>query len=149
MTFFPENPKRDQNLKFTHLSETTSISAPFIWESPHVFLNMAIHKFITSQTTAWWLTEMEPLKAWIVSLPEKKSRALSVDWPSQIARKSLLCRSSHEVLTKIAAWLLEVRSRISVAFFFLFTWNEWFLQTFVFKFVCHKLTSIFGPNFSC
>ena len=34
MVFCPEHPKRDQNLKFTPLSETTSIPAPFIWESP-------------------------------------------------------------------------------------------------------------------
>ena len=34
MVFCPEHPKRDQNLKFTPLSETTSILAPFIWESP-------------------------------------------------------------------------------------------------------------------
>ena len=34
MVFWPEFPKRDQNLKFAPLSETTSISAPFIWESP-------------------------------------------------------------------------------------------------------------------
>ena len=33
----------------------------------------------------------------------------------------LLCRSLHEVLTKMAAWLLEVRRRLPVAFFFLFT----------------------------
>ena len=33
MVFCPEHPKRDQNLKFTPLSETTSIPVPFIWES--------------------------------------------------------------------------------------------------------------------
>ena len=33
MAFCPEHPKRDQNLKFTPLSETTRIPAPFIWES--------------------------------------------------------------------------------------------------------------------
>ena len=32
--FCPEHPKRDQNLKFTPLGETTSIPAPFIWEFP-------------------------------------------------------------------------------------------------------------------
>ena len=32
MVFCPEHAKRDQNLKFTPLSETTSIAAPFIWE---------------------------------------------------------------------------------------------------------------------
>ena len=34
MVFCPEHPKRDQTLKFTPLSVTTSIPAPFIWESP-------------------------------------------------------------------------------------------------------------------
>ena len=34
MVFYPEHPKRDQNLKFTPLSETTSIPAQFLWESP-------------------------------------------------------------------------------------------------------------------
>ena len=34
MVFCPEHPKRDQNLKFTPLSETTSIPAPFIWDPP-------------------------------------------------------------------------------------------------------------------
>ena len=34
MAFCPEHPKRDQNMKLTPLSETTSIPAPSIWESP-------------------------------------------------------------------------------------------------------------------
>ena len=38
------------------------------------------------------------------------------------SRKGLLSRSSHEVLTKMAARFLEVRRR----------------QTFAFKFVCHE-----------
>ena len=50
---------------------------------------------------------------------------------------------------KMAARLLEVRRRLPIAFFFLFTWNVEFLQTFAFKFVCHKYTSIFGLNVSC
>ena len=54
------------------------------------------------------------------------------------SQKGLLCRSSHEVLTKMAGRLLEVRRRLPVSFFFLFTWNVEFLQTFPFKFVCHK-----------
>ena len=37
MVFCPEHLKQDQNLKFTPLSETTSIPAPFIWESPPGF----------------------------------------------------------------------------------------------------------------
>jgi len=34
LAFRPVNPKRDQNLQFTPLSETTSIPVTFIWESP-------------------------------------------------------------------------------------------------------------------
>ena len=34
MVFCPEHPKRDQNLKFTLISETTSIPASFIWKFP-------------------------------------------------------------------------------------------------------------------
>ena len=34
MVFFTEHPKWDHKLKFTPLSETRSIPAPFIWESP-------------------------------------------------------------------------------------------------------------------
>ena len=54
------------------------------------------------------------------------------------SQKGLLCRSLNEVLTKMAARLLEVRRRLPVAFFFLFTRNVEFLQTFPFKFVCLK-----------
>ena len=36
-------------------------------------------------------------------------------------QKGLLCCSSHEVLTKMAARLLEVRRRLPVSLFFLFT----------------------------
>ena len=66
---------------------------------------------------------MEPLKVLIVSLTEKKSRALlfSVDTRQVNSQTGLLCRSSHEVLTKMAARLLEVRRRLPVSFFFLFT----------------------------
>ena len=34
VAFCPEQPKWHQNPKFASLSETTSIPAPFIWESP-------------------------------------------------------------------------------------------------------------------
>ena len=51
-----------------------------------------------------------------------------------------VCCVAHEVLTKMAARLLEVRRRLPGAFFFLFTENVEFLQTFAFKFVCHKYT---------
>ena len=39
MAFYPEHPKWDQNPKFAPLSETTSIPAPFIWESPETLLS--------------------------------------------------------------------------------------------------------------
>ena len=54
------------------------------------------------------------------------------------SQKGLLCRSSHQVVTKMAARLLEVRRPVPVSFFFLFPWNVECLQTFPFKFVCHK-----------
>ena len=59
----------------------------------------------------------------IVSKPNKKSRAslFSGDLPSLYSQKGVLCRSSHEVLTKMAARFLEVRRRLPGAFFFLFT----------------------------
>ena len=64
------------------------------------------------------------------------------------SRKGLLCRSSHEVLTKMAIRFLEVRRRLHVAFFLLFTWNVEFLQIVALKFVCHKwiLRSLFLPK---
>ena len=34
LAFRPGNPKRDQNLQLTPLSETTSIPVTFIWEPP-------------------------------------------------------------------------------------------------------------------
>ena len=39
----PEHPKRDQNPKFTPLSETTSIPVCFIWESPPPGLSSHTH----------------------------------------------------------------------------------------------------------
>ena len=45
----PEHLKWDQNPKFTHLSETTSILAPFIWESlPRDFSNCKTYMFVLS-----------------------------------------------------------------------------------------------------
>ena len=37
------------------------------------------------------------------------------------SKKGLLCRSLHKVLTRMAARLLDLRRRLPVAFFFLFT----------------------------
>ena len=49
MAFCPEHPKRDQNPKFTLLSETTSIPSPFIWESlPRDFSNSKTYMFVLS-----------------------------------------------------------------------------------------------------
>ena len=52
-----------------------------------------------------------------------------------------------KVLTKMAARLLEVRRRLPVPFFFLFTRNVEFLQTFAFKFVCHNKRRFLGQIF--
>ena len=66
---------------------------------------------------------MEALKVLIVSLPEKKIELCCFLLTRQVlySQKGLLCRCAHEVLTKMAAHLLEVRRRLSVSFFFLFT----------------------------
>ena len=91
---------------------------------------------------------MEPLKVWIVSLPERKEELWRFLFTCQVySRKGLLCRSSHEVPTKMAIRFLEVRRRLHVAFFLMFTWNVEFLQTVAFKFVCHKWTSFLGQIF--
>ena len=47
MVFCPEHPKRDQTLKFTPLSETTSIPVPFLWESPPL-QEWKVHIFVLS-----------------------------------------------------------------------------------------------------
>ena len=48
MGFCPEHPKWDQNPKFTSLSETKSIAAPFIWKSPRDFSNSKTYMFVFS-----------------------------------------------------------------------------------------------------
>ena len=50
-----------------------------------------------------------------------------------------MCRSSHQVLTKMAVRIPEVRRCLPVPFFFLLTGKVEFLQTVTFKFVFHKL----------
>ena len=49
MAFSPEHPKLGQNPKFTPLSETKSIPAPFIWKSlPRDFSNCKTYMFVFS-----------------------------------------------------------------------------------------------------
>ena len=82
---------------------------------------------------------MEPLKFELFPYLRRKVELCCFLLTRQVySQKGLLYRSSHEVLTKMAARLLEVRRRLPVLFFFLFTSNVEFLQTFPFKFVCHK-----------
>ena len=50
MVFSPEHPKRDQNLKFTPLSETTSLITPFIWESPSPPVHLAGKRNVDENT---------------------------------------------------------------------------------------------------
>ena len=45
----PEHPKRDQNPKFTPLSETTSIPVCFIWES----LPRGFNRVVNESNNAW------------------------------------------------------------------------------------------------
>ena len=54
MAFFPERPKCDQNPKFTPLSETTSIPASFIWDSPPGLLTTRIsHSSVVEHSNRW------------------------------------------------------------------------------------------------
>ena len=64
-------------------------------------------------------------------------------------RKGLLCRSSHEEVTKMAVRFLEIRRRLHVAFstFSLFTWNVEFLQTFASNLFVINKVRFFGHIF--
>ena len=113
------------------------------------FKNRSLQNFQTKQFTSWSLCRQQRngLNGTVKSLRRKVELCCFLLTHQVYSQKGLLCRSSHEVLTKMAAQLLEVRRRPPVALFFLFTWNVELPQTFAFKFVCHKYTSIFGPNF--
>ena len=64
---------------------------------------------------------MEPLKVCLFPYLIRKLELCCFLLTRQVySQKGLLCRSSDEVLTKIAARLLE-RRRLPVPFFFLFT----------------------------
>ena len=68
---------------------------------------------------------MEPLKFKLFPYPRRKVELCCFLLTRQVySQKGLLCRSSHEVLTKMAARLLEVRRRLPVSFFFLFVINK-------------------------
>ena len=98
------------------------------------------------------MAQMEPLKKKVelfLQLRKKVELCCFLLTRQVYSQKVLLCRSSHEVPTKMAARLLDVRRRVPVAFIFLFTCNVEFLQTFAFKFVFQIWTSILWPNFTC
>ena len=60
-------------------------------------------------------------------------------WLAKFIAKGACCVGLRmKCWQKWRARLLEVRRRLPVSFFFLSTWNVEFLQTFPFKFVCHK-----------
>ena len=66
------------------------------------------------------MASMEPFKPF--NLRRKAELVCFLLTRQVYSQKGLLCRSSHElVLTKMAARLLEVRRRLPVPFFFLFT----------------------------
>ena len=81
---------------------------------------MAIHKFIISQPNG--LNGTDKLEFELFPYLRRKVELCCFLLTRQVySQKGSLCRSSHEVLTKIAARLLEVRRRLPVSFFFLFT----------------------------
>ena len=90
MAFCPEHPKRDQNLKFTPLSETTRIPAPFIWESspPHPPGMNVVTRSLT--VTAPQEGRRDPGKKWRI----KKESAQNV-----LKRKFYRCLIASRVCT--------------------------------------------------
>ena len=65
---------------------------------------------------------MEPLKFELFPYLRRKVEICCFLLTHQVySQKVFLCRSSHEVLTQMATRLLEVRRRLSVALFSLFT----------------------------
>ena len=69
---------------------------------------------------------------------------------SLLTRQVYSQKGSFRVCCVVLAWSADKNDgSVAIAFFFLLTWNAEFLLTFAFKFVCHRLTSDFGPNFSC
>ena len=97
----------------------------------------SLENFLTWQFASWSLRKQQGngvngnFKSWIVSLPEKKSRALLFYVISPSLLKKVCC-----VVLCVKCWH-EVRRRFPVAFLVLFTWNVEFLQTFAFIFVGH------------
>ena len=63
------------------------------------------------------------------------------------SQTGLLCRSSHEVLTKMAARLLEVRRRLPVAFFFPIYLKRRIFANICFQISLSQINFDFGTNF--
>ena len=82
------------------------------------FSNMAIDRFTT---TAQWLKWNRYAFELFPYLRRKVEICCFLLTRQVYGQIGLLCRSSHEMLTKMAARLLEVRRRLPVAFFFVFT----------------------------
>ena len=98
---------------------------------------MAIHKFIISQTTANGTAKsLNCFLTW-----EEKWSFVVFCWLAKFIVKRVCCVVLlMKVLTKMAARLLEVRRRLPVSFFFLFTWNLNFCKHFLLNlFVINKL----------
>ena len=65
MVFRPEHHKRDQNLKFTPLSETMSIPAPFISAIEtkplvYVLIHVTIMIFLRATSSQVWIPFLNP-----------------------------------------------------------------------------------------
>ena len=131
-----------------------------IWLTDQItqkFQNRSLQNFQTWQFTSLSLRKQQrnglngTVKSFNCFLTcEEKYSFVVFRWLAKFRVKKVFCvvlRMKCWKNKKMTASLLEVRRRLPVAFFFLFTGNVEFLQTFAFKFVCHKYTSILGQMF--
>ena len=109
------------------------------------FKNRSLQNFQPWQFTSLWLRKQQrngfngTVKSMncLLTWEEKKSFVVFCWLAKFIAEKVCCVVLRMKCWQKImAALFLEVRRRLHVAFFVLFTWNVEFLQTFAFKFVC-------------
>ena len=112
----------------------------------HKFKNRSLQNFQTWQFTSLSFRKQQRngLNGTAKSLncfltwEEKWSFVFSCWLAKFIAKRACCVVLRMKCWQKWLARLLEVRRRLPVSFFFPLTWNVGFLQTFPFKFVCHK-----------
>jgi len=98
MTFCPEHPKRDQNPKFTPLSETTSVPVHSIWESPPLpGRNVVVQNTpcCKQRTSSDWLTWCQSAH-WPV---ESSRQLLNLVWCKQrLISLQIVLRWTHYII---------------------------------------------------